>query len=49
MIVWSATLTKHTLNPREEENGISKQNLNEMIETLHVVPTQLCHLPGFYR
>ena len=27
---------------------ISKQNLNEYLETLHLTPTQFCNLPGFY-
>ena len=28
---------------------ISRQNLNEYLETLHLAPTQFCDLPGFYR
>ena len=28
---------------------ISRQNLNEYLETLHLTPTQFSDLPGFYR
>ena len=33
---------------RQEECSISRLNLNENLETLHLAPTQFLHLPGFY-
>ena len=30
-----------------EGRKISRQNLNEYLETLHLAPTQFCKLPGF--
>ena len=33
---------------REVVRSISRQNLNEKIETLQLAPTQFCYIPGFY-
>ena len=33
----------------QERRIISRHNLNEYLGTLHLAPTQFCHLPGFYR
>ena len=32
----------------QEGSSISRQNLNENLETLHLAPTLFYHLPGFY-
>ena len=33
---------------RQEGSSISRQNLNENLETLQLAPTLFYHLPGFY-
>ena len=33
----------------QEGRIISRQHFNEYLETLHLAPTQVCDLPGFYR
>ena len=38
----------HYYHPSQEGRIISRKNLNEYLETLHLVPTQFCDLPGFY-
>ena len=32
----------------QEGSSISRQNLNENLETLHLLTAQFYHLPGFY-
>ena len=36
------------LDDFQEGRIISRQNLNEYIETIHLAPTQFCDLPGIY-
>ena len=33
---------------RQEGRSMSRLNLNENLNTLHLAPTQFLHLPGFY-
>ena len=32
----------------QEGRIISRQNLDEFLETIHLAPTEFCELPGFY-
>ena len=32
----------------KDGSSISRQNLNDNLETLHLAPTLFYHLPGFY-
>ena len=33
----------------QEGRNITRQNLNDYLEILHLAPTQFCDIPGFYR
>ena len=44
---WRIEITQNYT--KREGSAISRQNLNENIETLYLAPMQLCYLPGFYR